>query len=100
MHAHWGVRTRGMYAEVACVPGGHTCWGHACPGACMPRFACMPGGHACHACCPVDRMTDMSKNISFPQTSFAGGNQACLMVCTLSKLISDNNTSVVLKVWI
>ena len=40
--------------------------------------ACVAGGHGggCMACMPppVDRITDACKNITFPQTSFAGGN--------------------------
>ena len=64
MHA-WG----GQYVE-----------GHACRGACMPGS--MHAWGVCAWVCvhharplPVDRMTDMCKNITFPQTSFAGGKK-------------------------
>ena len=61
------------------------------PGGCMvlgggvhgPRGWCMvPGGrgvvcqHALRQTPPVNRMTNRCKNITLPQTSFAGGNNA------------------------
>ena len=44
-------------------------------GACMTG-ACMTGGvHGMHAPPPVNRITDRCKNITFAQTTFAGGNK-------------------------
>ena len=47
-----------------------------------PRGGCLPGeGHVCPGGVPrdthppVDRMTHTYKNITFPQTLFAGGNK-------------------------
>ena len=53
-----------------CACGGHVWWGgHAGGrGACMAQ-GCVRGMHAPH----VDRMTDACKNITLPQTSYAGG---------------------------
>ena len=52
-----GYLPRGLY-----LPGGCTCMGGTCPGT-LP---------------PVNRMTDRCKNITWPQTSFAGGKNILL----------------------
>ena len=52
-----GVHGRGCVWQGLCVAGGYVWQGDM---------------HATHA--PMDRMTDMCKNITLPQTSFAGGN--------------------------
>ena len=57
-----------------CLPGGVSAWvclfGGLCPRGCLPRGKCLPNGCTPH---PVNRMTDRCKNITLPQTSFAGG---------------------------
>ena len=81
------------------------------------RGACMAGGCACvagvvrgtHAPSPVDRMTDACKNITLPQTSFAGGNEhndwldwTALSVCWLNRIIIwviDSNVTVGIDFW-
>ena len=83
---------------VGCVPPAH-CWpyrggGHAWQG------GCVAGRHWWHACPPpVDRMTDACKNITLPQTSFAGGtnlvegliiNRTCLRMAQASFLAELN----------
>ena len=60
------------------LPPGHmicdACW------EANPSSTTYAGHVTCEACweatppIPVDRMTDMCKNINLPQTSFAGGN--------------------------
>ena len=52
------------------APGGSVCsWGCLLPGGCIP--AC----NGADPLPPVNRMTDRCKNITLPQTSFAGGNK-------------------------
>ena len=81
-----GVHGRGvacMAREGICGKGGGICArggasvvgkGHAWQRCMHGRGACVAGGHACHTRPPpVDRMTDGCKNITYPQTSFAGG---------------------------
>ena len=54
---------------------------------------CRPPGHVtCDACWgaippSVDRTTDMCKNITLPQTSFAGGKNSLLMFTNLQYTI-------------
>ena len=60
---------QGVYLPmgVCTFPGGCTC-----PGVCVY----LPGGCTCPGTPPpVNRMTDRCKNITLPQTSFAGGNK-------------------------
>ena len=57
-----GVSARGVYLPRG---GGCTCQGVSCPG--TPP--------------PMNRMTDRCKNITFPQTSFAGGNNVTNRLC-------------------
>ena len=52
------VPARGMYLPLACTRGG----------------VYLPGGYLPRYSPPVNRMTDRCKNITLPQTSFAGGN--------------------------
>ena len=75
-----------------CVPGpgGCTCWGvYLVPGGVPgPGGVYLPGGCTwsggvylvggctCPGTPPVNRMTDRCKNITLPQTSFAGGNNS------------------------
>ena len=70
--------TRGIHDNGACVAGGmcgrwHVWQGgmHGRVGVCMAH---MP---------PVDRMTDMCKHITLPQTSFVGGNNRDLLCSKL-----------------
>ena len=79
-----GVPARGVYL----VPGGCTCPGGVPgPGGCtclggipglggvyLPAGVYLPGGHLPRYP-PVKRMADRCKNITLPQTSFAGGNK-------------------------
>ena len=58
---------------------GHAWWGHAWQGGMHGRGACVAGEHVMHAGIhthspTMDRMTDTCKNITLPQTLFAGGN--------------------------
>ena len=55
--------------------GGGVRGGGAWQGGMRDRWVCVVGGmHGTHAApTPVDRMTDACKNITLPQTSFAGG---------------------------
>ena len=65
-----------MPGEGACMAGGVHGRGHVWQGVCMAGGMC--GRGKCMACStpsPVDRMTDACKNITLPQTSFAGGNK-------------------------
>ena len=63
------------WSNPACPPGATT---HAPP---QSNHACPPQEQPCtphspqsnHACPPVNRMTSRCKNITLPQTSFAGG---------------------------
>ena len=69
----------GMYPPATHAPQPHRPLGHAHPQPCMlPGHECPPG-HAClpgHAHPPsVNRMTNRCKNITLPQTSFAGDNK-------------------------
>ena len=60
--------------EQPCMPPGSN---HACPPEqpCMPaQQPCMPPQATMHAP-PVNRMTNRCKNITLPQTSFAGSNK-------------------------
>ena len=71
------------------MPGGCTCLGGTCPGCtCQGGCTCqrgvpargVPGGvpaQVLHP--PVNRMTDRCKNITLPQTSFAGGNKVTVV---------------------
>ena len=89
-----GVPARGRYL-LGGVPaqGGCTCWrvyllggvpagGYTCHGVYLPRGCTCPGGVpakgivSCPGTAPpppVNRMTERCKNITLPQTSFAGG---------------------------
>ena len=51
------------------VPAG----GCTCQGGVPARMGTFPGNPP-----PVNRMTDRCKNITLPQTSFAGGNEMCV----------------------
>ena len=42
-----------------------------------------------HACPPVNRMTDRCKNITLPQTSFAGGNNRICLRMESKRLINS-----------
>ena len=65
--------------EEECLPKGGVCPRGFLPRGCLPRVVSLPG--ECIPACnggdsppPVNRMTDRCKNITLPQTSFAGGN--------------------------
>ena len=60
----WGVPARGMYLQGGYLPGGVPA-----KGGCT-----CPGGVPARVLPPVNRMTDRYKNITLPQTLFAGGN--------------------------
>ena len=63
----WGVfLPRGVY-----LPGGVPAGG-----------VYLPGGVPAQVLPPVNRMTDRCKNITLPQTSFAGGNKDSRTQCT------------------
>ena len=112
-------------ACMACTPRPRMLPSHACPPAthiprpCTPRGhahpqPCMPPGHACpsgHACPPghahpppVNRMTNRCKNITLPQTSFAGGNKikrkhsSRMRITHLLTLSNCNSISSILKI--
>ena len=62
------------------LPGGVPAWGVYLPGVCvyLPG-GCVPAqGVPAQVLLPVNRMTDRCKNITFPQTSLAGGNKLFL----------------------
>ena len=72
---------RGMSAQVVSTPT----WGVSLPGGLSAQGGCLPGGSVCPGGVsqyamgqtppPVSRITDMCKNITLPQTSFAGGKK-------------------------
>ena len=49
---------------------------HALPGGVPGWGVYLPGGGTCPGTPPVNRITDTCKNITLPQTSFAGGNKS------------------------
>ena len=83
-----GVPTRGEYLPrgVYLLGKGAPAWGCTCPGGVpapgvylsqgMSGGVPAEGGVPAQVLPPVNRMTDMCKNITLPQTSFAGGNYA------------------------
>ena len=70
---------------------GHTPQPCTSPRAHPPNPLGTPPGHACP---PVNRMTDRCKNITLPQTSFAGDNKDCRM-----KLFSLSIFSISILSW-
>ena len=83
MHAQGACGQGDMFAGGICIAGGCAWQGECMVGACMAGGIC-GRGHAClgrmhgtHAPPPphpqADRMTDACKNITLPQTLFAGG---------------------------
>ena len=85
----------GGYLPGGCIcPGGCTCQGvylhvgvYLPRGVYMPRGCTCPGGCTCRGTPPVNRMTDRCKNITLPQTSFAGGNNAIIsMFCVIVQI--------------
>ena len=62
------------------VPGPGCAWS-GCWGRGVPSWRVPGPGDGIPACTeadpPVNRMTDRCKNITLPQTSFAGGNNQC-----------------------
>ena len=75
-----GTWSRGVHG-----PGGWCAWSG---GVCM-GWGCMVLGGGIPACTeadpPVNRMTNRCKNITLPQTSFAGGNKMSLKSCSQPK---------------
>ena len=84
-----GVPTRGVYLLGGTCLGGVPAWRVYLPGGCtcpgggvVPAWGVVPArggtcpGGTCPGTPPVDRMTDRCKNITLPQISFAGGNNA------------------------
>ena len=72
-----GVIGRGHAWPGCAWQGGVHGRGHAWQGGVYGKggMACMCGMDGMHACPPpLGRMTDACKNITLPQTSFAGGN--------------------------
>ena len=94
-----------MQTKPGCRPPSSTASrppGHVTCGACWEAKPLDAGQVTCHACweanqqppppTPVDRMTDTCKNITLPQTLFAGGDNEkmlCLHVITVSLNLSD-----------
>ena len=85
----WGVYLLGRVPARECIcPGGCTCQGVYLPrGVDLPGGVPVQGGCTCLWGCtcpgtpPVNRMTDRCKNITFPYTSFAGGNENQKLYC-------------------
>ena len=72
----WGSLPRGRVCPVGCLPRGCLLMGGVCPGGCLSRGWCLSRGCLLrYTPAPVNRMTDRCKNITLPQTSFAGGNK-------------------------
>ena len=72
----WGCTCQGVYLPrgwCTCL-GGVSARGCTCPGVYLPGGGYLPRGYLPRYSPPVDRMTDRCKNITLPQTSFAGGN--------------------------
>ena len=69
-----GVPARGVPARVVCACQGGTCPGGYLPGGYLPR-GYLRGGVPAQVLPPVNRMTDRCKNITLPQTSFAGSKK-------------------------
>ena len=61
-------------------------YGGSLSGRSLSRGSLCPGGSLSGGLCPVDRMTDASKNIILPQTSFAGGNNGLTIELMLGKV--------------
>ena len=66
----WGVIAQLVYLPMGCVPA----WGLYLPGGVPAQ-----GVEVSDQVLPVNRMTDKCKNITLPQTSFAGGNKGFLL---------------------
>ena len=94
--------SRGVYLWGGCLVGGVPAWGVYMPrGVYLPRGVptqgvCLPGGvpawglylprgrgYLSRYSPPVNRMTDRCKNITLPQTSFAGGNNTTIRAKTV-----------------
>ena len=85
----------------ACLTGGHVWQGACMAGGVNTRGLCMAGGmhgrgcmagqHAWHTSPPVDRITDVCKNITLPQTLFAGGKYTnSLIVSPIDQIFQKN----------
>ena len=73
-----GVPARRVYLPGGYLPGGVPAQGgvYLPGGVHLPRGVCVPAwGCTCPGTPPVNRMTERCKNITLPQTSFAGGNK-------------------------
>ena len=78
-----GATTHALPREQPCPPPGVTT--HAPPG-----VTTLPGSN--HACPPVNRMTNRCKNITLPQTSFAGGKNELLWALVLDQEIRSSQS--------
>ena len=65
-----GVPGLGVYLVLGCT------WSGGVPG-----LGGVPGPRGCQVLPPVNRMTNRCKNITLPQTSFAGGNDTWPIRC-------------------
>ena len=93
MHSSRMHTTRLLTISQHALIGGCTCLGGFLPRGCtcpvgvpakgvylpgtvyLPEGVYLPRGCTCAGTHPVNRMTDRCKNITLPQTSFAGGNK-------------------------
>ena len=76
--------------------GGVPAGGCTYPGVYLPRGCTFPGGVPAQVSSPVNRMTDRCKNITLPQTSFAGGNKnyECTNLIEIMRLWKNLSMSV------
>ena len=79
-----GTCPGGVPARGCTCPGGYSCpggvptWGCTCLGGVLAQGGVPAQGGTCPGTPLVSRTTDRCKNITLPQTSFAGGNKLLL----------------------
>ena len=86
------MRTAHLLTVSRSIQGVGSAQGGVCRGGCLPR-GCQPSGCLSgRGVCPgsVNKMTDMCKNITLTQTSFAGGNYIWGNTLVIS-FVSDTN---------
>ena len=95
-------KPRGVPAQGVYLPGGVPAWGCTCPGGCtcqggVPTQGGVPvQGVSAQVLPSVNRMTDRCKNITLPQTLFAGSNKHTIwLVAKLSDVVNAINNAII-----